>query len=442
MRGPALAALLFLTPGPAAATEGREAALKNLRYNLHSAFLRSYLHEHGKKLSPAPGWIRRIGAGLGRQARLGAGFNFNFYLVDLPDANATATPHGTIILHQGMLDLGLTQEEVGALMAHEIAHLVRDHAIQRLVRNIQAARLASYQAQRYGKGSAQLAYLTQQVRNLSFNREEEHEADEIGVALLKKAGMDTEAMAGLLEKLNAFIAADGRIKQPPPYLSSHPPTVERIARVREAAGRVEALSRSRGGIGAHIAKTRSKKPKDFRAEPESGPGQDYNLGLTGWRLRAPAGFKLVGSKDRSSGKRVDGELSFEKAIEVLDQRTGRPRKDSVRFSARYGTLPELRNRYERSCSGGKAAKPAQGKQHELPTYQFRCPDEDGFQLDAEPLSFILLFHHGGDGARRGTALKDFVEMQKSLAPTAGSPAGGEEEGESPEPSPQRIPLLR
>ncbi len=404
---------LAASPGRAARTSNA-GALKNLRYNMHNALLRSYLHKNRGKLAPAPGWLRHIGITIGRNARLGMGYNFNFYLVDLPQANAMTTARGTIIVHQGMLDLGLTKDEIGALMAHEVAHLARDHAIQRLLRGVQARRLAAYNVQRYGKSSAQLSYLTDQIKNLKFNREEENEADRIGLVLLQKSRYDPSAMSTLMRKMHDFKKAEGGGSTKYPYLASHPPTSERLRKIDAALRTMKPFKKSR---------RKSKKTPSRPKRPAAVPSKVYNFGLTGWQVTVPPGFRLKDSRDKSSGFNVYGELHWEKTYETLSRRTGRPRSFDVKISAYYGTRSWLRTRYRKKCPGKFKSKLIKGRLFDLNTYRFRCREEDGYQLNMGDGTIVLLFEHGGDGAKRKSALKDFVSMQKSLF-RVGEPLSG------------------
>ena len=142
-------------------------------------------------------------------------------------------PGGKIAFYTGLIErLQATDEEIAAVMGHEIAHALREHgrerASQAMAQGIGIAVLGM-------KGGAQ--DLTQTVLDLTFNlpnsRTDEVEADRIGVELAARGGFDPCAAVTLWEKMQKESRS-----QPPQFLSSHPSHANRINDLKEAAAKV------------------------------------------------------------------------------------------------------------------------------------------------------------------------------------------------------------
>ncbi|HVE14949.1 MAG TPA: M48 family metallopeptidase [Elusimicrobiota bacterium] len=233
-----------LLPGPLRAgfDESRmDARIKTLQQNVDQAFLWNYLGGNKNAVQTAPARLTNISLKVLRATGKAMSYRLHLYVVDSDVTNAATSPGGNIFVYRGILDLGLTDDQVAALFAHEIAHVMKRHWLTRLKRGVEAARLAQYAAKTYGKGSAELTYLYQTIQNLAYNRAEENEADATGLQLLANAGYPPMAMAELLEKVQARQAQDPAAAKTAAYLSSHPMIPERVARIRAlaASGRLK-----------------------------------------------------------------------------------------------------------------------------------------------------------------------------------------------------------
>jgi len=210
--------------------------VKTLQANVDQAFLLQYLHRNKEHVQPASGQIRDIGVRIVRATGRAFSNKCHFYAVDEPVVNASTSPGGNIFIYQGLLGAGLTQDEMAALLGHEIGHILRYHWLARLQRNMDAQRMAQYTAKSYGRNSAQIAYLMQAMRNLAYDRNEEFEADQTGVQLMVDAGFDPRGMASLLGKVQALQSPRQAKAASNPYLASHPAIPDRIARIQAILG--------------------------------------------------------------------------------------------------------------------------------------------------------------------------------------------------------------
>jgi predicted Zn-dependent protease len=176
----------------------------------------------------------------------GAQQPFEFFVIDDPTLNAFALPGGFIGVHTGLIRAAETESEVASVLGHEVAHVTQRH-IARLFQQQQQAGLASLAAVALAvlaaRSSPDLAaaamagaqYATLQTR-LNFTRDNEREADRIGVQILEKSGFDPRAMPTFFDRMQrAFQVYETNA---PAYMRTHPLTYERIADVQ---GRVDAL---------------------------------------------------------------------------------------------------------------------------------------------------------------------------------------------------------
>ncbi len=166
-----------------------------------------------------------------------------FIILASPELNAFAAPGGIIGVNGGLLMHAQTEAEYASVMAHELAHLSQRHfargleAQKRMQVPFMAAMLAGVIAAAAGGGdigmaailSTQAAAIQEQRR---FSRQNEQEADRIGLLNLHKAGFDPRAMPSLFERLMRQYRFDS---MPPEFLLTHPVSESRIADTRNRA---------------------------------------------------------------------------------------------------------------------------------------------------------------------------------------------------------------
>ncbi|KGK83058.1 peptidase M48 [Stutzerimonas degradans] len=174
-----------------------------------------------------------------------------FVLLESPHLNAFAAPGGIIGVNGGLFIHAQTEAEYASVMAHELAHLSQRHfargleAQQRMQIPMMAAMLAGVVAAAAGAGDAGIAAIvsTQAAAiqaQRRFSRQNEQEADRIGILNLEKAGYDPRAMPQMFARLMRQYRYD---QKPPEFLLTHPVTESRIA---DTTNRAEQLAN--GGI--------------------------------------------------------------------------------------------------------------------------------------------------------------------------------------------------
>lgn len=158
-------------------------------------------------------------------------------VIKAPTVNAFCMPGGKIAVFTGIIDtLQLTDDEIAIVMGHEIAHALREHARTRSAKQTLSQLGTVAIAYFLGDGYGQVAQQGLGLLNLTFSRNDEREADLIGLELAARAGHNPEAGVALWEKMGK--AQKGA---PPQWLSTHPSSADRIARIKAALPKVQPL---------------------------------------------------------------------------------------------------------------------------------------------------------------------------------------------------------
>ena len=173
-------------------------------------------------------------------------WQWEVHLIGSPQINAFCMPGGKIAFYTGLLDkLQLTDDEVAMVMGHEVAHALREHARERMGKNAVthgAARIGgALAASIFGidpRLTDTLARGGANLLTLEFSREDESEADLVGMELAARAGFDPRAGITLWQKMGA--ANKGA---PPQWLSTHPSGKTRIAEIEKNLPKVLPLYR-------------------------------------------------------------------------------------------------------------------------------------------------------------------------------------------------------
>ncbi|HET7868259.1 MAG TPA: M48 family metallopeptidase [Burkholderiaceae bacterium] len=153
--------------------------------------------------------------------------------------NAFCMPGGKIAFYYGILQqLQLNDDEVAMVMGHEIAHALREHARERMGKTMATRGGIEIAAAIFGLGNMgrMAADMGGQLLTLKFGRDDESEADLIGMELAARAGYDPKAGVTLWTKMGE--ASKGA---PPQFLSTHPSGPTRISDIQANLPKVEGL---------------------------------------------------------------------------------------------------------------------------------------------------------------------------------------------------------
>jgi beta-barrel assembly-enhancing protease len=188
-------------------------------------------------------YLNDLGDRLAAQSATG-GAGFQFFVIKDPTINAFAVPGGYIFIHQGLFLATSSESELASVMAHEIAHVTQHHIARQIRAQSQQAMASAAmllaaillgaagggQAVEGGIAAAQGMSAQMQI---NFTRDNEMEADRVGMGYLAGAGYDPNAMGDMFETMarHEGLAAT----YIPAMLINHPVTSDRIAEARARA---------------------------------------------------------------------------------------------------------------------------------------------------------------------------------------------------------------
>lgn len=167
--------------------------------------------------------------------------------INNPSMNAFAVPGGVVGIHTGLFRYAKTEHQLSSVLAHEIAHLSQRHFARRTETQRKntmvtlAGMLTSLVIAATVGGDAGLAGLTatqaaSQHSMLRYSRQNEQEADRLGLKTMAAAGMDPRAMSAMFEEMLRITRYTG--SRPPEFLLTHPLTENRVA---DAKNRINQL---------------------------------------------------------------------------------------------------------------------------------------------------------------------------------------------------------
>jgi Zn-dependent protease with chaperone function len=147
--------------------------------------------------------------------------------------NALAFPDGTVIVTDELVALAADDREIVAALAHEIGHVHHRHGLRLALESSTVLFVVATYLGDLTHVTSLSASLPALYLHARYSREHEREADEFALEHLEAAGIDAHHFANLLDRLDA--GSTPGLEYRLPYLQSHPPIAERIARVRAAS---------------------------------------------------------------------------------------------------------------------------------------------------------------------------------------------------------------
>ncbi len=183
-------------------------------------------------------YVRDIGLGLVRVSEV-AGLPYTFTVLNDDKVNAFALPGGYIYITRGLLALAGNEAEMAGVLAHEIGHITARHTAQRysqaMATNLSLQLLSAIGGSAgMPAGLGSLVSFGAQAVLQGYSREQELEADMLGVRYMVRAGYDAKAMVTFFSKMEAHkrlvavVSGDPKAAQPFHIMSSHPRTGKRV----------------------------------------------------------------------------------------------------------------------------------------------------------------------------------------------------------------------
>ncbi len=225
--------------------------------------------------------------------------SYEFYVADDTEPNAFALPGGFVYTTRGLLALANSEDELAGVMGHEIGHVVARHSVRQLEASTPFTLLFGVPSAIVGVVSPGLGRIVGGVGTLTsglvlapYSRDQEREADRIGIELAARAGWDPAGLPSMLHTLEREQALAGSDPSRISFFANHPATPERV---RDTTARARTLTR---GAAYPIAATRPTFLAHLDGlvvgpDPASGifVGNAFQHPALGLVLEMPAGWK-------------------------------------------------------------------------------------------------------------------------------------------------------
>lgn len=187
------------------------------------------------------GWVNRVGQRLASVSGR-TDLKYSFKVLDSDEVNATAAPGGYIFVNRGTLRFIQSEDELAAVMGHEVGHVAGKHAMKQLnAQLLGTLALLGFQAI-HAETLKTVGGLAGGLAMLKFSRDEENDADRRGLKNAIANGYDGTAMLTFFERLEK--TERERPSSLEVYFLTHPPTAERIRRVGHEPGTADTAANS------------------------------------------------------------------------------------------------------------------------------------------------------------------------------------------------------
>ena len=245
-------------------------------------------------------YLERLISGLASGSEL-VDRNLQLVLVRNDSINAFAVPGGIVGVHTGLLLQARTEHQCASVLTHELAHLSQRHFARRvesqrqstivgltgLLAGLVLAATGGAQAGMAAMATSQAAMIDQ---SLIYSRQNEQEADRVGIETLYRAGMDPAGAAEMFEQMLAATRYTGQ--RPPEFMLTHPLTESRVSDIR---ARVTKYSPRQypDNLEYHLMRTRIRVTSAERPELAAAHFRDELSGSSLSRSAAQYGLALA-----------------------------------------------------------------------------------------------------------------------------------------------------
>jgi predicted Zn-dependent protease len=212
-------------------------ALDQYRATLNDASKKGQLNRHPQQVQRVRNIMQRMIPHTAIFRPDAARWSWEANVITSEQLNAWCMPGGKIAVFTGLIErLQLTDDELAAVMGHEISHALREHARERISKEMGANLVISILGAATGYDTRAATQGYQLLVGLPNSRDMETEADRLGIELMARAGYDPRAAVTIWQKMQR--AGNGG---PPQFLSTHPSYSSRIDDLTQYALRVMPL---------------------------------------------------------------------------------------------------------------------------------------------------------------------------------------------------------
>ncbi len=237
--------------------------------------------------------------------------SYKITILNSPIVNAFALPSGDLFVTRGLLALANDGSEVAAVMAHEIAHVTKRHALARAEQEKRAAVISKAAMVIQNRQRGEEVEQTARLSIAGFSRQQELEADETGIKTIFRAGFDPYgasrflASLGRSSALRASLIGQNASASKPDILATHPSTPERVAQAVKVARGLSSPDIGKSDRDAYLTAIDTMM---FGDDPSEGTvrGRKFIQPRLGFSFVAPDGFVLENSTKAVLGVKEGG----------------------------------------------------------------------------------------------------------------------------------------
>ena len=286
----------------------------------------------GAYTGPQAAFVERVGKRVAVESGLSnAGGDFTVQTLNSPVENAFAIPGGYVYVTRQLLALMNSEAELASVLGHEVGHVAANHSRGRQrasgIGSILGSLGQAAAGQFLGSGIAgalgtRAAQLAPQLAVLGYGRNQEYEADALGVRYITAAGYDPYAAASMLTQLNAETTLSARVagqngNAVPSWMSTHPNGADRVARARKLAA---ATGKAPATGTQDTAFLRMLDGLPYDDDPKEGviDGQRFVHPALRLRFDAPAGYKIANGADAVTVLGSGGQAQMKTAPATTD----------------------------------------------------------------------------------------------------------------------------
>lgn len=199
------------------------------------------LEESGPEVERVRGIVDRLVRHVGATVPNAQTYPYKVYVERTDDVNAFAMPGGNVIVLTGLLDRAKNDSEVAGVLGHEIGHVVRRHTLRSTLHRV--GLIACINLLFQGQGAEEAVWLSRLVNldDLRFSRDDEADADKVGVRLAAAADYDPNGIVSFFEKVIQMRTGAGKLLDSKSFefISSHPCTPDRIKHMQAEIAAME-----------------------------------------------------------------------------------------------------------------------------------------------------------------------------------------------------------
>jgi predicted Zn-dependent protease len=221
------------------------------------------------------------------------GLAYKFHIINDNVVNAFAVPGGHIYFYRGLIEMTETEDELAGVMAHEISHIVGRHSMQQMKSQrklgfaaLGGALLGTIVGGRLGEAIYYGSNMTTNLFMTKYSRDDEREADFLGIYALYQAGYNPSGMSSLFEKF-------GKLRETQPsamesWFQTHPQPEERVQNALKEQSKIPERKRylDRAADFARMKKALALQDKPYEVREK--PGEFVTITQPRWEYNTNA----------------------------------------------------------------------------------------------------------------------------------------------------------